>query len=52
MERFEINATYTYSGIIEAPTAEIAETLFITDLNNHYESTEVFEITPLEVGDE
>jgi hypothetical protein len=52
MQTYKITATYTYTGTIEAPTAEIAETLFLANLNDHYESTDEFAITPVEHGDE
>lgn len=52
MQKYEINATYTYYGVIEAPTAEIAETLFLADLNTYYSDTDEFDITPIEHGDE
>jgi hypothetical protein len=52
MEQYKIHAVYSYSAVIEAPTAEIAEKQFLENLNLYYESTEEFEITPVEFGDE
>lgn len=43
MATFKITATYTYEGVVSAPTPERAEQLFLSDLNSHYSSTESFE---------
>lgn len=43
MATYRIKATYEYEGVVEAPTAERAERLFLHDLNMHYVGTEEFE---------
>ena len=43
MATYRIKATYEYEGVVEAPTAERAEHLFLHDLNMHYVGTEEFE---------
>jgi hypothetical protein len=43
MATYKISATYTYEGVVSAPTPERAEQLFLSELNRHYSSTEEFE---------
>lgn len=43
MATYKIKAMYEYEGVVEAPTAERAEALFLHDLNMHYVGTEEFE---------
>jgi hypothetical protein len=43
MAHYKIKATYTYEGVVEAPTPERAEQLFLSDLNRHYDGTESYE---------
>jgi len=47
MPKYIIKATYNYEtrSPIEAPTAERAEAVFLSDLNSHYESTEELTVT-------
>lgn len=48
MAKFNIVATYEYAGEIEADSAEEAEKIFLDELNDHYSSTESFEIEEIE----
>lgn len=43
MATYRIRGVYEYEGVVEAPTAEGAEALFLYDLNTHYVGTEEFE---------
>lgn len=43
MATYKITATYEYEGVVEAPTRERAEALFLHDLNMHYVGTDDFE---------
>jgi hypothetical protein len=43
MATYKIKATYTYEGVVSAPTPERAEQLFLSELNRHYSGTDEFE---------
>jgi hypothetical protein len=48
MAKFEITAMYEYSGVVEADSAEQAESFFLDALNDYYVSTESFDIEEVE----
>lgn len=52
MARFFITATYSYSGEVEARTAEEAEKYFLDDMDLYYDGTDSFEIEELEEEEE
>lgn len=52
MAKFQITAMYEYSGEIEADSPEEAERIFLDELNDHYVSTESFDIEEIEEEDE
>ena len=52
MAKFQITALYEYSAEIEADSPEQAEEFFLQDLNDHYSSTESFDIEEIEEEDE
>jgi hypothetical protein len=43
MAKFHITATYAYEGVVEADTAEEAESIFLSDLNAHYDGTDSYD---------
>lgn len=47
MATYKIKAMYEYEGEVEANSADEAETLFLKDLNDHYQSTYDFECVEL-----
>lgn len=48
MPKYEITATYEYSGMVEANSPEEAEKEFLDDLNSFYVGTESYECEELE----
>jgi hypothetical protein len=44
MAKYKIKALYEYEGIVEGNTEKEAEKAFLADLNDHYTSTEEFEV--------
>lgn len=52
MAIYQIEATYSYSGEVEANSPEEAESLFLDDLNMYYEGTDSFTIEELEDDEE
>jgi hypothetical protein len=52
MAKFYIEATYSYSGEVEANTREEAESLFLDDLNMYYEGTDSISIEEIDEDDE
>lgn len=48
MAKYFIQATYAYSGEVEANSPEEAESLFLDDLNIYYDGTDSFDIEELE----
>jgi hypothetical protein len=52
MAKFQIDASYAYSGEIEADSQEEAEAIFLDNLNNYYSGTDEFEIEELDEEEE
>ena len=52
MARFYIEATYSYSGEVEANNREEAESAFLDDLNMYYEGTDSISIEEIDEDDE
>jgi hypothetical protein len=52
MAKFYIQATYAYSGEIDADTAEQAEQIFLEDLDLYYDGTDSYECEEIEEDDE